>query len=158
MEGVIYRDFEDSDLDWVLAALVEGTLATLPSERAAASDREILKREARADFDRFHYQAKKPDRITLAWRNDQRIGLVWITTSMPFRDEEHKAWLMEIYVVPEARGQGVAKRLMAQAEDWARAHGAEEVWLNVGSGNDKALGLYESRGFHIETMHLFKKL
>ena len=126
MEGVTYRDFEDSDLDWVLAALVEGTLATLSPERAAASDRAALTQEARADFDRFHYQAKKPDRIILAWRDGQRIGLVWITMSMPFRDEERKAWLMEVYVVPEARRQGLAKGLMARAEEWARGHGAEE--------------------------------
>ncbi len=158
MEEVIYRDFEESDRDWVLAALVEGTLATLPPERAAASDRGTLTQEAGADFDRFHYQAKKPDRIILAWRNGQRIGLVWITMSMPFRDEERKAWLMEVYVVPEARRQGLAKGLLARAEEWARIHGAEEIWLNVGSGNDKALGLYKSRGFGIETMHLCKKL
>jgi putative acetyltransferase len=77
---------------------------------------------------------------------------------MPFRDEEHKAWLMDIYVVPDLRGQGLAKELLVRAEEWAHAHGAEEMWLNVGSENKNALGLYDSRGFRVETMHLCKKL
>jgi GNAT superfamily N-acetyltransferase len=158
MEEVIYRDFEDNDREWVLAALVESMLATLTPDPGTATDREALKQGARADFDRFHYQAKKPDRVTLAWRDGQRVGMVWIAMGLPFRDEEHKAWLMEVYVVPEARGQGLAKGLLALAEAWAKAHGANEIWLNVGRGNDKALGLYGSGGYRVETMHLSKKL
>jgi GNAT superfamily N-acetyltransferase len=158
MDGITYRDFEENDLDWVLEVIVEGQMATLPPERAASSDRGAMKVEARADLDRFHYRAQKPEKASVAWWNGQRVGFVWITTSMPFRDEEHKAWLLEVYVVPEHRGKGLAKGLMAHAEMWARGQGAEEIWLNVGGGNRKALGLYESCGFRVETMHLCKKL
>jgi hypothetical protein len=76
MDGVSYQDFVDSDLDWLLSVMVESMLATLSKEKSATAEREALMKEAAADFDRFHNQAKKPDMITLAWRDGRRVGLV----------------------------------------------------------------------------------
>jgi ribosomal protein S18 acetylase RimI-like enzyme len=158
MESVEFRDFEDGDLDWVLNAMVESLTATLTPERLAVSEPASLMNDARKDFDRFHYHTQKPDKAILAWRGGRRIGFVWITMNMPVHEDEKSAWLLDVYVVPELRGQGLARDLMRKAEEWAVSQGAKEVWLNVGGGNQKALSLYESQGFHVETMHLCKKL
>ncbi len=138
--------------------MVESMTTTLTSEWAAASDLETLKERAKADFDRFHCQAKKPEKVTPTLRDGKRVGLVWITMSMPFRDEEHKAWLMEMYMVPRTPGPGINQEVDGQAEEWAKTQETEEIWLNAGGGNSKALGLYGSRGYHVETLHLSKKL
>ena len=56
-------------------------------------------------------------------------------------------WLTIEYIfVPESlRGAGVATRLIASAEDEARARGCHAAWLDT--LNPKALGLYERLGY-----------
>lgn len=53
-------------------------------------------------------------------------------------------WLAGVYVVPEARGQGCAQRLVATVEDAARAAGAMSLYLYT---ND-AQRLYERLGWY----------
>ena len=57
------------------------------------------------------------------------------------------AWL-ELLVVPEAgRGQGLGSRLLAMAEDEARALGCVGVWLDTFSF--QARGFYERHGYEV---------
>ncbi|MCH7232716.1 GNAT family N-acetyltransferase [Glycomyces sp. L485] len=49
--------------------------------------------------------------------------------------------------LPEARGKGVASSVLASLADWAGAHGADRMYLQVQSGNTPAVGLYERVGF-----------
>jgi GNAT superfamily N-acetyltransferase len=158
MEDVEFKEYVESDLEWVLKVMVESLSATLTPERLANADPAALMNDAKKDFDRFHYQAKKPEMAIVAWRNGARIGMVWITMDMPVHEDKNSAWLLEVYVVPELRRQGLAKVLLKTAEEWAKTQGASEMWLNVGGGNQKALSLYEGYGFHVETMHLCKKI
>ena len=58
------------------------------------------------------------------------------------------AFVRSMYVVPDARGQGLGRRLLsaalAQAESW---HGIEQVKLSVTASNQPAVHLYQSAGF-----------
>ena len=58
-------------------------------------------------------------------------------------------WLfVELLVVPEAmRGAGLGTRLMGMAEDTARAHGCDGIWLDTFSF--QARPFYEKLGFHL---------
>ncbi|MCI3920336.1 GNAT family N-acetyltransferase [Paenibacillus sp. TRM 82003] len=59
-----------------------------------------------------------------------------------------KQWILnDLYVMPEARGQGVAKRLLAEAFELARRTGAKGLSLQTASDNRTAQRLYESLGF-----------
>ncbi len=48
---------------------------------------------------------------------------------------------------PQARGQGLADRLITAVCDQARAEGAAEIELWVTLGNDRARGFYRRAGF-----------
>jgi putative acetyltransferase len=48
------------------------------------------------------------------------------------------------------RGRGVGSALMAAAVDFARAHGAHKVALQVWPHNTRAVALYEKFGFAVE--------
>lgn len=157
VDGVRYRDFKDEDTEWMLMAMVASMRATMASERLAASDDLTMLAEARADLDRYHFQAKGPDKLIVACHNGERIGLVWITMERLYQDPGG-AWLLEVFVEPRHRRQGLARELMDRAERWAREQGEKDVWLNVGGKNACALGLYESQGYIVETMHLSKRL
>ena len=58
-----------------------------------------------------------------------------------------EADVLTVGVVPEHRGQGIAKALMALITDWARAQGSTAMMLEVKTDNSAAIGLYESFGY-----------
>jgi RimJ/RimL family protein N-acetyltransferase len=77
-------------------------------------------------------------------------GLVGIASCTRERGvkNRHKALLWGMYVVPEARGRGVGRRLVAAVIERARAWpGLEQVWLAVAAHNEPARALYRACGF-----------
>jgi ribosomal-protein-alanine N-acetyltransferase len=59
-----------------------------------------------------------------------------------------EAEILNICVIPAAQGGGRGRALLRHLLDLAREGGAQEVFLEVRASNDRALGLYESEGFH----------
>jgi ribosomal protein S18 acetylase RimI-like enzyme len=57
--------------------------------------------------------------------------------------------LNAIYVVPEARNQGIATSLFQKALRWATEQGCQEADLNVLVNNSNAKGLYKKLGFTV---------
>ncbi|MFC4529195.1 GNAT family N-acetyltransferase [Sphaerisporangium dianthi] len=55
--------------------------------------------------------------------------------------------LKRMYVAPSHRGTGVARALLAAAEDAARALGAERIILQTGDRQPDAVRLYERAGY-----------
>ncbi len=58
-----------------------------------------------------------------------------------------EAQVQNLAVAPAWRGQGVGRWLLLSALHRARAQGARQCTLEVRSGNQEALALYESLGF-----------
>ena len=58
-----------------------------------------------------------------------------------------EADILTVGVVPEHRGKGVAKELMALITDWAKDQGSTAMMLEVKTDNREAIGLYESLGY-----------
>ncbi|MFD8209108.1 GNAT family N-acetyltransferase [Streptomyces sp. NPDC059695] len=58
--------------------------------------------------------------------------------------------LRSVWVAPEARGRGLAARLIASVETWARGTGAGALRLSVLAGNAPAVTLYERLGYVME--------
>ena len=56
-------------------------------------------------------------------------------------------YLYSLWLDPAARGQGLARPLVAAAVDWARDRRARTVTLRVAADNAVARGVYESLGF-----------
>ncbi len=61
----------------------------------------------------------------------------------------HKGSIWGVYVAPEARGVGLARRLMVEAIERAKQMpGLEEVILTVSTTQEAAMKLYQSLGFN----------
>ena len=56
------------------------------------------------------------------------------------------------------RGRGVGTALMRAAEDWARAHGAERMVLDLASKNDGARRLYDRLGYQVDVIAMDKAI
>jgi GNAT superfamily N-acetyltransferase len=57
-------------------------------------------------------------------------------------------WLYGMYVTPNERGTGTADRLVRSIEEWAKNHGANEIYLHVTLSVPRAHAFYEKIGFH----------
>ncbi|HEY9371240.1 GNAT family N-acetyltransferase [Streptomyces sp.] len=57
------------------------------------------------------------------------------------------AEIKRMYVTPEARGLGLARRVLAALEDDARAAGRTRMVLETGTMQPEAMALYESSGY-----------
>ncbi len=78
---------------------------------------------------------------------------VWATTLLSFpryTSKPSEAYVERLVISPSFRRQGMARRLLAAAEDLARDAGKETIGLHVTGDNLGALRLYEAEGY-VET-------
>ena len=69
-----------------------------------------------------------------------------IMGSVMLGDDGHRGWVYYLAVAPAARGVGLGRALMAEAEAWLHARGCPKIQLMVREGNAEALGFYEALG------------
>jgi ribosomal protein S18 acetylase RimI-like enzyme len=97
------------------------------------------------------------------WRTMSRnLGFpraVWATTLLSYprySATSSEAYIERLVVSPDFRRQGMARRLLAAAEDLARENGKRTVGLHVSGNNLPALRLYEDEGYEeISRQHSF---
>lgn len=82
----------------------------------------------------------------------EKIGRVWIFI------KDGQSYLYEIYLYPQARGQGFGKQTMDALEDFAKKEGARSIMLNVFAFNSTAQALYQKQGYRTASMHMRKSL
>lgn len=79
---------------------------------------------------------------------EELLGAVLTVDSPPWPDVEDLVFLIELFVAPEARRQGIARALLTQAIGAVRReHPGRVIGLRVESGNSGAVHLYRSLGF-----------
>ncbi len=60
--------------------------------------------------------------------------------------------ILNIAVDPAFRGRGLGKRLLEYALEYCRRLGAKQIELEVRTGNDAAIALYQKYGFEIREL------
>lgn len=76
------------------------------------------------------------------------VGIAGLS-AMPGAKAKHKALLWGMYVREEARGLGIADRLMEGLLNEARKRGCEQVHLTVIATNPRACKIYDRWGFKV---------
>jgi GNAT superfamily N-acetyltransferase len=102
--------------------------------------------DARAAFERFVADAERGDRIILAAFDGERlVGTAQVVLALP-PNQPHRAEIARVLVHRHARRRGIAGRLMAAAEEVARAEGRTLLVLDAVTGGDAAR-LYDRLGW-----------
>ena len=65
----------------------------------------------------------------------------------PVFARDSAAKVKDLYVAPDARGEGLGTTLLERAHEWARARDCSHVSLSVHARNDAARSCYESMGY-----------
>jgi len=130
--------------EWaVIRDLRLAALADAPDAFASTLSRETGQAEAR-------WRARIAARPWfLAWHAGQPAGLVAMFPehTEPAEQTTPDWHLVSMWVRPQARGTGVAGRLVAAVLARARAAGAAQVTLWVALSNDRARAFYQRMGF-----------
>lgn len=77
----------------------------------------------------------------------ERGGRIVGTFAIAVSDEPRVMELHKVYLLPEMRGRGLARRMLALALDFAAARGAVEVKLWTDTRFDAGHRFYEANGF-----------
>jgi ribosomal protein S18 acetylase RimI-like enzyme len=100
-------------------------------------------RECIADVER----ALDEGGAVLAWIGDTAVGTVRLQHAA-----DHLA-VERLAVIPTARGQGIARALLAYLEDLARQSHLPEVRLGVRLSLPRNVDLYQGLGYQIRSVH-----
>ncbi|MEU5764692.1 GNAT family N-acetyltransferase [Streptomyces asoensis] len=128
------------------------------------SDREAWEALFRAYID-FYQRVEPPEMYERAWQefrtgtrvhafgarlDDRLVGITHFFVH-PNTSGPDVCYLQDLFTAPEARGQGVARALIAAVTEWSRAQGCCRVYWNTHESNTTARRLYdkvaENRGF-----------
>jgi ribosomal protein S18 acetylase RimI-like enzyme len=104
-------------------------------------------------------RATAPERVLLVGESDGTVlGFVLVVEREDYFTHERLAHVEDLALDPAAEGRGLARRLMDEAEAWARGRGYGRITLNVWAQNTRAIGLYQRLGYQPETVHYIKAL
>jgi GNAT superfamily N-acetyltransferase len=91
-------------------------------------------------------------------RDGTRLGYIHLRPGRDGVTDEPCGYISLLSTTRESEGTGVATRLMAAAEDWARGRGYRLLSLDVFADNRRAVDFYQRGGFRSETFRMVKPL
>jgi ribosomal protein S18 acetylase RimI-like enzyme len=77
------------------------------------------------------------------------LGYFVLTWNYDLEWNGRDAFLTELFVIEDARGSGIGRAALAEAESLAKEHGANAVHLVVRPENERAFELYKTSGFAV---------
>ena len=113
-------------------------------------------------LDYLQHECNEHDGVVIvAEAGEQMVGFICVVASAPGPspdDPAVHAWVHDLFVRPNYRHQGIATKLMAEAETFARERGARVMRLGVLDGNEGARAFYRAKSFRDYVRVLTKRL
>lgn len=91
-----------------------------------------------------------PEKLVLISEDDQRkpLGYIIATSVNKWRYRKVKTGELEnMYVVPNARRQGVGGALINEVKLWLKTKGVDRMYVSAYSNNIQAIDFYQANGF-----------
>ncbi|MGB5951414.1 MAG: GNAT family N-acetyltransferase [Ornithinimicrobium sp.] len=154
MGNVVIRAFEAQDRASVMA--MAGRLMTGVAEWRNQNAAQSAVSSWVADSLDAADPATQPVMVAVS-TGDTVVGLV-TTGTRPHWTGDVDAYVGELVVTEQAAGQGIGRRLMEAAEEWAASVGHQRLTIETGGANTAARGFYMTAGYVEEEVILSKAL
>ncbi len=147
------------DWSWITEHHVETAWDSLTSNLQQMVSKQVVQECVTDQMTKIREKHGVTNQVFLAHDGEgQRVGFIWVDQVRSAFTGTLHAYILEIFVADEYRGQGIGSLLMAQAETWAREHQLARIGLSVATHNAVAIELYEKLGYETETLRMFKNL
>lgn len=103
----------------------------------------IMDGDEHAFYDQYNKVATIKE-VVVAYDGDKPVGCGAIK-----KYSDAAAEVKRMYVLPESRGKGIAKRILDELEQWAAELGFSECILETGKRQTEAVHLYQNYGYAI---------
>jgi GNAT superfamily N-acetyltransferase len=143
------RPATHADLD----AIVDANAALAEESERVHLDLETLRQGVRALL-----EARAPGNYWVAELNGRTVGQLLITYEWSDWRNALVWWIQSVYVVPEARHQGVFRVLYETARREALAAGAGGLRLYVDTSNTRAQAVYAALGMSGDHYRVFEDM
>lgn len=92
--------------------------------------------------------------------NERIVGMIGIILGYHYEKNENYVRIVALVVDSNYRKQGIGKKLIASAEEWAEDQGANRLVLNSGNRSERneAHQFYTNRGFEAKATGYYKTL
>lgn len=166
-EKIIIRQYQESDRTNLLEVLIEF------GKYIAETDTKKYCRPFSSKEDAGKYldflitdNQKREGGILVAEENGKLAGFIQYTLDRHKDDQlyslTHKpgdhGWIGELYIKPQYRGQGIAKKLVEKVEKYFKGKGCISSRINSMAGNELALSVYVKLGYKPRDIELSKDL
>jgi GNAT superfamily N-acetyltransferase len=156
---IIVRDMEDADRE----AVIDLIWRLNRFEDAISQDRAPQRKAAASGLAANRRRMAEHGGVELVAAIEGRpVGylLCVIEGAEPYvhPDFGSHAYIAELVVDEGSRGKGIGRRLIAAAEDFARASGLGRIFIGALAGNAAAHRLYEGLGFAAHNVERMKRL
>lgn len=135
--NVVIRPATTTDLSTIcrlVAVQLSEHHISLPTERLVAAARGVLVDPGRGFF-------------LVAWQEKVCVGVAYVSFVWTLEHGGHSAWLEELYVLPECRGEGVGTALLEAVILACEHHCCAAVDLEIDEDHDRVRSLYVRHGF-----------
>lgn len=110
---------------------------------------------------RFLNLRSHPDYRTLVATIDNQVaGMIGLSRNYSYEQNGIYVRVLALVTTQKLRQQGIGKKLMEAAEDWAVKIGADTILLNTGNREERAVAkkFYQRIGYEIKSSGFRKKL
>lgn len=151
------RQGERRDRELIWRATTDTLWADVPEAERAVLDRREVEAHFRPRAE--HVMDSRENAVFVAEDAGGRVlGYAVAGGATTMLTPARFGFLYDLWVAPEARRQGVGRRLVEHVAAWCRARGFRRIKLEVGAGNVAARALYGSLGFSEERVFMGRTL
>jgi len=139
----VIRVFQPTDAEAVRRLFIRVNRDLAPPDQRAAFET-YIEASLGDEIDRIddYYRRDKGGEFWVACRGDALAGMFGVERLDPRRAE-----LRRMYVTPEFRRRGLAKRMLVHAERYCRNAGFEELIVSTSEVQEAALAFYRAAGY-----------
>jgi ribosomal protein S18 acetylase RimI-like enzyme len=154
------RLMKESDLQFVRRGLSETNWQDIPEDQRSVLKREDCDKRIFDDFDYFAKTEKYKFKVFIATtsNDDSPVGYVSVGETTNPAVGLKLGSVLDFWVSPEFRGQGVGSELLDYAVNYIQSMGYSHASILVSASNEKAIQMYEKRGFNPDRIILVKRL